>query len=358
MTTAGRSPKILLVRLSALGDVIHALPALETLRRGLPDAEIHWLVDAGASPLLAHDPRIDRLVVARLKARGAGKLARAAAFLRLARELRAERYDVAIDLQGLLKSALLARATGAARIAGFRETREATGPLYAERHPRQGRHIAEMNAALVRAVFPGIPIRRESHLAVTAAARAFARDAYAPYGDAPRVVVNVGGGWPTKRYPPDLFRAAVERFLDLAGLPVAHILHGPGEKIDAVEAAGARGRILPENTVEQMLGLLEAADLVVSADSAPLHAAAALGRPCVGLFGPTDPVRNGAFAVRSAALVARVACRGCFRRACPRPPCMRTIPPDALAATMAGMILRNRGQGSEARGQGKNSLRS
>lgn len=333
--------KILVLRMSALGDVIHALPALETLRRGLPEAEIHWLVDAGAACLLENDPRIDRLHVSRMKKRSLGRLGRAREFLRTVAELRRERFDVALDLQGLAKTALLARLSGAPRRAGFLDTREWTAPFYTERHPRRGRHVSEMNATLACDAFPGIALRRESRLTVTEEARAFARAYFAPHGEAPRVVVNVGGGWVTKRYPPDLFARAIALFLDRTGLPTVHVLSGPGEGDDARVAAGTRAAAIPDNTVPEMLALLEAADLVVSADSAPLHAAAALGRPCAGLFGPTDPVRNGPCGVRAAALIARVACRGCFRRACPRPPCMRTIPPEELAAAMAALLPAN-----------------
>lgn len=331
--------KILLIRMSALGDVIHALPALQTLRCGLPDAEIHWLVDAGAAVLLENDGRIDRLVISRMKQKVLGRIGRTRALANLVAELRAARYDVVIDLQGLTKTALLARLTGARRRIGFQDTKEWTAPFYTERYLRTGHHVTEMNIGLIRRAFPEIPARTAPALVVTETSREFARSYFAPFGEARRVVVNIGGGWITKRYPPDLFCRTFELLTGQPGFPVIHVLSGPGERADAViAAAGGHARLIPDNTVPEMLALLEAADLVVSADSAPLHAAAALKRPCVGLFGPTDPARNGPHGVRAATLLARVTCRGCFRRACPRPPCMRTIPPESLAAAMAEML--------------------
>jgi lipopolysaccharide heptosyltransferase I len=304
----------LIVRLGSLGDIIHALPALAALREAHPGARIDWVVDARHAAILALADGVDRRIIVA----GGPRLR---AMLAAVAELRRSRYDAAIDFQGLMKSALLARASGAARVIGFGiwHLRErGARPFYTEAHDADARHVIHKNLELVsrlgaRAGEPRFPLRVPESGAVP-----FLRSTLGIASDAPFALVNPGGAWPNKQWPPERFGAIAAELRDRHGLGSA-VLWGPGEEAiaDAVVAA-SRGAAVraPRTTIDDLVALAAAAALMISGDTGPLHIAAALGTPVVGIYGPTDPARNGPFSPDDMCASRFAECRCHHKRRC------------------------------------------
>jgi heptosyltransferase-1 len=283
--------RILIVRLGALGDVVHAIPVAAALRRAFPAARIDWLVGAKHREILDLVPVIDR------------RLAIDTSFFGAIGELRRSRYDVAIDLQGLIKSAVLARLSGASRVVGFDTgyARERAARLfYTEAFDpgrgglydaRETRHVVDINLGLL------------SRLGITAPAREFpiedvdtdaARRARTQTGGR-YALLNPGAAWPNKRWPPARLAAIAESLRARHGL-MSVVLWGPGEEglaAEVVAAANGAAVISPKTSIGDLVALVRRAALMVSGDTGPTHIAAALGTPIVGIYGPTRPARNG-----------------------------------------------------------------
>jgi lipopolysaccharide heptosyltransferase I len=319
--------RFLIVRLGALGDVVHAIPVAAAIRRAYPSATIDWLVSAKHRAILDLVPVINRrlAVVDRGGATGsdpeeATSLAAAIGVLRRAR------YDVAIDLQGLLKSAILARASGARRVIGFggRYARERLARLfYTDAHdpgrggmydPRETRHVVTINLGIleplgVTAGEPEFPIDRVDSAA--------ARDAAAAAGGR-YALLNPGAAWPNKRWPPDRFGAVAREIGRRWGLRSV-VLWGPGERALADEVAAASGGAAvatAETTVADIVALARGATVMVSGDTGPTHIASAVGTPLVGIYGPTRPARNGPLAAADQVVSRDAVCRCHHLRRC------------------------------------------
>ena len=295
---------ILIVRLGALGDIVHAIPAAAAIRAAIPDARIDWIVDARHSPVLELVTAVDRIV--RIHGRGV------AAWSDAVRRLRETQYDVALDLQGLMKSAVLARASGASRVAGFSiwHLREkGARPFYSETDAspaagtpdapfQQGddgdtaEHVIRKNLRLLRVL--GIetdriefPIARVPSVAAETLRERFAGAKFA--------VINPAAAWPNKRWPADRFGAVAAFLRDVRALRSV-VLWGPGEETLAAEvvaASGGAAELAPPTSIFDIFEIARLVDLFVSGDTGPLHVAAAVGAPIVAIFGPTDPARNG-----------------------------------------------------------------
>ncbi|MGH9312716.1 MAG: glycosyltransferase family 9 protein, partial [Vicinamibacterales bacterium] len=322
--------RILIVRLGSLGDIVHALPAVAALRRAWPDARIDWLVDAQHRELLDLVPAIDDAVVLRAPTlRG---------WLDVTRALRAQKYRVAIDLQGLLKSAVLARASGAPRVVGFSiwHLRERTArPFYSETAaPDEALHVVRKNLALVAAL--GVPAERLEFPLDARESPALA-DVRRVAGGGPFALVNPGAAWPNKRWPPDRFGALAAILRHRFGL-TPFVLWGPGEEPLARAVAGASNGtalVAPRTTISDLVELSRAASLMISGDTGPIHIAAAVGAPIVGLYGPTSPARNGPWAPADVCLSRFDACRCHHRRRCTaRAWCLEDITVADVAAAV------------------------
>jgi lipopolysaccharide heptosyltransferase I len=299
--------RVLIVRLGALGDVVHAIPVAAALRRAYPHARIDWLVSAKHREILDLVPVIDRrLVVNDRPSTGSGQAADPAggtSLVAAVRELRRARYDIAIDLQGLIKSALLARLSGAPRVLGFSASyaREGLARLfYTDVHDpgrgglydaRETRHVVDINLGVL-ALLGITGVRAEFPLETpsSAAARTIVEQTGGRYA-----LLNPGAAWPNKRWPPDRLAAVAVELRERHGV-ASVVLWGPGEESLAGEVvAAARGAAVlsPKTTVGDLVAMARGAALMVSGDTGPTHIAAAVGTPIVGLYGPTRPVRNG-----------------------------------------------------------------
>ena len=291
--------RFLIVRLGALGDVVHAIPVAAALRRAFPSARIDWLVSAKHREMLDLVPVIDRRLVINDRGGASG----GASLLAAVRELRRSQYDVAIDLQGLIKSALLARLSGAPRVIGFssRYARERAARLfYTEAHdpgrgglydPRETRHVVDINLGVLTRLGMTTPAREFPIEDVPSEA---ARSACQLTGGR-YALLNPGAAWPNKRWPPARLAAIAIELRARHGL-MSVVLWGPGEETLAAEVvAGANGAavVSAKTTIADLVALAKRAAIMVSGDTGPTHIAAALGTPIVGIYGPTRPVRNG-----------------------------------------------------------------
>jgi heptosyltransferase-1 len=326
---------ILIVRLGSLGDLVHTLPAVAAIRRSHPDAQIDWLVEAPHRGFLDLVPILNDIVVLRDRTARAWLEARAA--------LRSRHYDIALDFQGLLKSAALARLSGAARVVGFDRAalRERTAtPFYTEQVAvGEGRHVIEKNLRLAAAVgartdaleFPIVPVSSAAADAVVAA------------DPAPFVLINCGAAWPNKRWPPDRFGRLAGLIRDRHGLR-SLVLWGPGEAALAeaiVQASGGAATAAPATDLKDIVALARLARLMISGDTGPTHIAAAVGTPIVAIFGPTNPLRNGPWRTEDVTLARYDRCDCHYERVCRRSDehwCLTSVTVDEVAGAVAARL--------------------
>jgi lipopolysaccharide heptosyltransferase I len=342
--------RILIVRLSALGDIIHALPVLFAIKRYLPSTAVDWLVEESYASILALVPELDRRIIVRAKSQsasetGAVRFGGGLGYLRAISFLRAQRYDAAVDLQGLIKSAVWARASGAQRVIGFardhlREPQAAS--LYTETvTPPGAGHVIDKNLAVLSALdVPDTPVE----LRLQAAASPEVTAAIVRAGG-PRkfIVLNPGAAWPNKRWPADRFgavAAALYRRTRLRSL----VTWGPSERTLAESVAASSGgaaSLAPATSVSDLAVLLRDAAVVVSGDTGPLHIAAAMRTPLVGLYGPTWPERNGPWDPRDHVVSRADACVCHHKRECLRgAPCINEISVERVVAAAERRMLQ------------------
>lgn len=323
----------LLVRLGALGDIVHAMPVVAALRAAHPDARIGWLVHPRFAPLLE--------VVAGLDAIHPLDRRSGAATLSAVRRLR---YDVCLDLQGLLKSAAVARLSGARRVIGFARPwlREPAAALaYSETGGRGDGHVIAKNLSLLAMVgIDAPPIHFELRLPETPVVPC-TREILGLPPDGPFAVINPGAAWPNKRWPAERFGALARQMLERHALTSA-VLWGPDEATLAAAVARASGGaalMAPQTSMVEMLTLARAARIVVSGDTGPLHLAAAAGTPVVGLYGPTPPERNGPWDPRDVTVSAHDRCACVFKRQCTAQAwCLESIPVETVIDAVTGRL--------------------
>ncbi len=311
--------RLLIVRLSAMGDVIHTLPAVQALRQAFPQAFIGWLIEERWAELLCAPgsprrgprsslrPLVDEVHSVNLKAWGKSALS-VSTVQRVAtvwNDVRETHYDAAVDLQGAMRSAVLARWSGARVVYGAAEPREAPASLwYARKVVAHGRHVVEQNLSIAEALvehrvkLPPIELPHDPR------AEKLIERRLAEHGIGEFAILNPGAGWGAKRWPAERYGEVARK---LAGLGVRSIVnYGPGEEelVRAVEAtsggtAQAMNCTSTRCSITELIALTRRARLFIGGDTGPLHLAAALRVPVVAIFGPTDPARNGPYGTRS-----------------------------------------------------------
>jgi lipopolysaccharide heptosyltransferase I len=326
-----QSPRFLLVRLGSLGDVIHAIPAAAALRRRYPGARIDWLVDPRYTSILQMVEGLNHAIP--VDPRGS-KLA----LLRTIRGLRRTKYDAVVDLQGLLKSAVLARAAGGSRALGLPRAhlREPVARFFYSETPDPGRdpHVIRKSLTMMRAlgvedsqiVFPLKVPRTQS-----------ADAAVARFGPEGFALINPGAAWPNKRWPAERFGELAARIRDRLGVR-SLVLWGPGEEDVAnlvVNASHGAAELPPRTTIVDLFAIAKDAKAMVSGDTGPLHIAAAVGTPVVALFGPTYAERNGPWASADITLSRASRCVCHYERRCRLPQsCIDDIGVDEVLAAV------------------------
>ena len=295
----------LVIRLGAMGDVIHTLPAVSALKRTFPEARLSWAIERRWSILLEGNPYIDRIIEIE---RGS-----IAALCRTHRNLQSPGFDIAVDFQGLLKSAAVALFSGSAQTIGFDRTRERPASVfYTRRAEAQSVHVVDRNLELAAACGAGNFVVE------------FPLPAGIPEGelpDGPFVLASPFAGWRSKQWPIENYGVLAKR------LDKPLVLNGPPQAEGELRAVpGCRVHI---SGIAGLIHATRRAALVIGLDSGPLQLAAALGKLGVALFGPTDPVRNGPYGgsirvIRSPGAVTS------YKRRNEIDPSMRAITPETV----------------------------
>ena len=313
--------RILIIKPSSMGDVVHALPTLSALRKAFPSASITWLVKQQWAGLLERAEELDRVWPVEPSLSG---------WLSQVPRLRAANFDLVVDLQGLFRSGAIAWLTGCPVRIGFANAREGSPFFYTQKVsvPTEDLHAVDryllVAAALVADV--GTSRREGNHanfrLRVGPADREEVAGLLSRSGvrvSTPWIAMNVSARWPTKRWPPEFFAAAADRIQE-EKLGIVVLIGGPDERA-ASQAVKGLMRTVPvdltgETTPGLLPALLESASVLLTNDSGPLHVAAAVGTPVVALFGPTSPRRTGPYGVGHVVLTHQVPCSPCFSRSC------------------------------------------
>jgi heptosyltransferase I len=312
-----RVERLLIVRLSSMGDVIHTLPAAQALREAFPHAMIGWLIEERWAELLCapgaprrglrspQRPLVDWVQSVNLR-EWRKSLFTAPTLQQIAKiwnDVRCTRYDVAIDLQGGIRSAVLANWSGARVVHGASEPRESPASLFYSRQATvQGMHVIEQNLSVAASIIgknvsvPQIDFPRD-----VAAEEAVCRK-LGQFGTQQYAILNPGAGWGAKRWPAERY-GEVARQLATDGLcPL--INYGPGEEhlAEAVVISSAGAAKSMKLSISELIALTRQAKLFIGGDTGPMHLAAALRVPVVAIFGPTNPARNGPYGTRSIVL--------------------------------------------------------
>lgn len=342
--------RIVLVRLSALGDIVHTWPLAEAVRAARPEAHLTWVVEAPFAPLVQGHPAVDLVIPARSKAWRRSpfdpRTRHEVAVLKT--RLRELEPDVALDPQGLVKSALVTRWTRAPRRVGLARPwrRELlAGPAYTERVPGSldHPHVVATNLALAAAV--GVPVPDEPPPPDGRWLSRKVADRPVPGGDRrPRAVLLPGVGQPHKSLSPDTL-GEVARALSADGLDVV-VAFGPGEEARArqvVDTAHGSARLAPPTDLLELVRLMDASRVVVGGDTGPMHLAASLGVPTVGVFLASDWRRNGPLGPHTAVVAGSASTAGAVHptgRARSEP--VRPVTADDILAAVAEVVRRAR----------------
>jgi lipopolysaccharide heptosyltransferase I len=329
--------KILIVKPSSLGDVVHSLPFLNAVHECFPGAEVHWVIAKGLEGLLEGHPMIHRLIVINKdlwkKVSQAGDTVRE--IRQLYRGLRNEHYDLVVDLQGLLRSGLIAMATHATVRVGFSEAREGSRLFYT-RKVKGGRGIHAVDRYMRIAAELGCPADRIAFpFPQKPAGSDKMRRILADLGH--YAVIVPGARWKTKIWPAENFGTVA------AKLPVRSIVVGSrGDRgiADRV-VSSSRGRAISlagETDLSELIELIKGARVVITNDSGPMHIGAALNIPVIAVFGPTSPALTGPYGKGHVILQTDEPCIPCFKRECADLKCMLGIAPEKVIEKAAAVL--------------------
>jgi heptosyltransferase I len=348
--------RLLVVRLSAMGDVLHAMPSVAALRDLFPHARIGWVIEERWAELLCSPdatrcgPRSERRPLVDFVHTVDTHAWRAALFSDATwsavrnsiQSMRGTQYDVAIDFQGAVRSAILARLSGAPVVYGFTQPREnAASMFYTRQVQATGTHVVKQNLSLAGALVGGdlsfiaaeLPRDQSAEKTVTEKLKLLPADSYA--------ILNPGAGWGAKQWPPDRYGEVARKLAEKTGLQ-SLINFGPGEEqlARATELASHGAARALTTSISELIALTRRARLVIAGDTGPMHLAAILGIPVVAIFGPTNPVRNGPFGTSS--VVLRNAASVTSHSRVPHPEQgMLEIGPDDVVAAAINLLGQN-----------------
>jgi heptosyltransferase-1 len=331
-----------------MGDILHALPAVTALRKSHSDWVIDWVVEPKWSALLSAagasgrdtgqpsptQPVVDLVLPASTKQWGqrplAGRTIRE--FTALRRALRQGRYDAAIDFQGAVRSAVFGRFAGC-RLIGEAEPREWIARwLFTDKVATRGAHVIEQDFELASTIAGDVLKPVQPRLPFESASEAWADELLASARGKPVVLINPGAGWGAKRWPVERYAIVAEGLIG-RGCRV-FVNAGPGEEplanVILKQTKGVATQLVP--SLENLIALTRRVALVIAGDTGPLHLACALERPVVGIYGPTDPARNGPFGTRFRVLRNPASRRDHTRRRMPEAGLLTIQPEEVLAA--------------------------
>jgi heptosyltransferase I len=346
--------RILIVKLSAIGDIIHTLPAVAALRRAYPDAWLAWMVERAGAGLLRGNPDLDELITVDTHAWRANYWMGLRHAWYVTRHLRRASFDLCIDFQGLLKSALFTYLSGAPQRLGFprQMCREPLSAVFTNLHGPivdPSLHVVDQLMELLQPIGVATAERRFT-IPLTEADEHFAERVWRESGlrsDVPVVVLYPGAAWETKRWG-ELNFARLNDAL-IRRLQVRTLLTwGPGEEPliqRVVRATAYTPAIAPATTLLQLAALIARGRAFVGGDTGPLHLAAAVGTPTVALFGPSDPRRNGPYGLGHVVLHRQLPCSNCYQRTCNHWECLPGIEVDTVVNAVARLLEKDESDG-------------
>ena len=337
-----KKPQILIIKLSAIGDVVHSLPLLEVLRQRFPLARIDWLVEEDASGIVEGHPCIDGLLIFPRKSwlqrfRRKGEfLSAGREVARFIRELRNRRYDIVIDLQGLLKSGILTFIVRGKRKIALNNAREGSALFVKERVAIPDPHMHALERYLCIARHLGAENARwDGYIPIYEGDKAYVGSLLGKLDeDSTLVAVNPMAKWETKLWEPnrfaklaDLLQEKLDAEVVFTGSAADKAAIEAIQSVMKTEALNLAGR----TSLKQLAYLYQRCAVVISTDTGPMHIAAAMGSPLVvALFGPTSPLKTGPYGRRGKVVRAGVACSPCFKKRCADMSCMRQITVDMV----------------------------
>ncbi|HSV14793.1 MAG TPA: lipopolysaccharide heptosyltransferase II [Tepidisphaeraceae bacterium] len=321
--------RVLIIKPSAIGDVVHALPVLNLLRRRWPDAHISWLVTPACAGLLDGHPQINEVIL--FDRKRYGRSWRSPSALRdlssFNRSLKSQKFDLVIDLQGLFRSGWLTWRTHAPVRVGSTSAREFSWVFctHLAQADMNGQHaidrylnVAEflgLGRGPVEFVFPTDDRDRQYIKTLLPPGEKFA-------------VLLPATNWPTKQWPIERFAAMTEPLREKYGF--TSVLAGGPDAVPLAASLPGAINLAGKTNLRQLVALLERASLVIANDTGPMHIAAALGRPLVTMFGPTSPVRTGPYQQMDSVVRLDIPCSPCFSRRCSHQSCLRWLEADPV----------------------------
>lgn len=338
--------RILVCRLSHIGDCVLALPMVNELRRAFPDARITWAMESPTHKLLGGHAAIDEvLVVPR------GWMKRLSSIREMFRQLRSRKFDIAVDPQSILKSAMLARLSGAPRRLGFsgKHGREKSNWLNNLLVNPQSSHLVDRSLELIRPLVPDAHFSG-FNLPVPAEAMQMARDFRNRQANGKRmVIINPGASWPSKQW-------VNSRFGELAGILASSADSVPvvtwggetesGMADEIVRVSQGRAIKAPPTTLPELTAFLKSSELFIGCDTGPLHIATAVGTKCIGLYGPTRPEDSGAYGPQHIAIQVRYQSGGSRERRQAANDAMREITTEMVARSAISSLNAGDGCGT------------
>jgi len=333
--------KFLIIKLSALGDIVHALPVARTLRQANPDAFIAWMIEERYQELIQNNPDLDEVIPIRTKTwRKNWNRETFREILQIIKNLRQQKFDVVFDLHGLVKSGLIAMLSGARIKFGFhrKNCKEKISAIFTNKkgpYMAGGIHVVDMYLTLVQTA---LGIQNEvKQFPLPEIQEKKVEDFFQSHPNLttkPIIGINSGAGFESKLWDLDRFAQLADRIAVEMNCSIL-LTWGPGEEHKTKQIAASMKQkcwIAPPTTILESIALYKHLALLVSCDSGPLHLCAALGIPTVSLFGPTDPVRNGAYGSNHETVYKMLSCSFCWKRKCPlgTSDCMKQVTVDEV----------------------------
>ena len=330
---------ILILKLGSLGDVVHTLPLVNVLRDNFPHVRIGWVIEKRFSDLIKGHPSVDEMFVFD---RGKSISRTFSAFIGILRKIRSKKYDIIIDLQGNLKGSLFVLLSGCCRRMGFKRGSsriDTVSTFFTNRKvAEEGSHIIEHNLSFAKVLGAegrnvndmGYQENISFRIPVLESARRDIDDFMRGKNIQDRriVIIHPGVTWVTKRWAPENYSLLAERIAERFSNSAIVITAGPGEESLANkirESCSAHTVVAGNMNLPRLVALLDRCEVFIGSDTGPLHLTAALGRRVIGLYGPTDPVRNGPWGDVNFVIRKEIPCSGCWRRRCSDIRCMNEI---------------------------------
>lgn len=333
--------RILIIKPSSIGDIIHTLPFLKAIKGLYPEAEFYWLVNQGFEKILEGNPYLNGIITFDRAAWRDDPIKGISSFIAMVKLIRSMEFNIVFDLQGLFRSGIISLLTGSRERIGLKYSRELSSIFYTKRlgFSKNDNHAVIRNLSLVKDLGGAIG-EIEFPIVVTEKDKERVRSLLSFKEGETYIAFNPFGGWPSKRWGFDRY-IRLGDLLHKEGYKVV-ILGGPEDMEDARITASKMERepivTAGKTDLKELVALLKCVNLLVTNDTGPMHIAAAVGTPTVAIFGPTDPDRTGPYGDGHTVITAGAGCSPCFRKRCSDLICMNSINVEGVMRTVKRML--------------------